>query len=195
MGGDPQGAKGTTTAGSTTAPKKSSLGSPSGATSPASGSSPRPYPHPLERPMFTPKGVLRLDVTTDNPAVQVYTGYWLDTPRKVVHGGPDVNYTKWSAVAIEQEGYIDAINTPEWGVDQICECTFGFSFGVGVEMYDGGGGRVCAHLGAIFSDSRFVIRRLSGEGLRVGVGVQVLHRPVRRGLLGCGVYDNVNGEL
>ncbi|KAM5537817.1 hypothetical protein V8D89_008585 [Ganoderma adspersum] len=62
---------------------------------------------------------IRLDVTTDNPAVQVYTGYWLDTPRKVVHGGPDVNYTKWSAVAIEQEGYIDAINTPEWGVDQI----------------------------------------------------------------------------
>ncbi|KAM5537708.1 hypothetical protein V8D89_008621 [Ganoderma adspersum] len=60
-----------------------------------------------------------LDVTTDNPAVQVYTGFWLDTPRKAVHGGPAVNYTKWSAVAIEQEGYIDAINTPEWGVDQI----------------------------------------------------------------------------
>ena len=78
--------------------------------------------------MLTPKGVLRLDVTTDNPAVQVYTGYWLDTPRKVVHGGPDVNYTKWSAVAIEQEGYIDAINTPEWGVDQICECAYGFGF-------------------------------------------------------------------
>ena len=33
----------------------------------------------------------RLDVTTDNPAVQVYTGYWLDTPLKVVHWGPDVN--------------------------------------------------------------------------------------------------------
>ena len=51
----------------------------------------------------------------------MYTGYWLNTPRKLVHGGPDVNYTKWSAVAIEQEGYIDAINTPDWGVDQICE--------------------------------------------------------------------------
>lgn len=62
----------------------------------------------------------RLDVTTNNPAVQVYTGFWLDTPRKEVHGGPTLNYTKWSAVAIEQEGYIDAINTPEWGVDQIC---------------------------------------------------------------------------
>lgn len=53
--------------------------------------------------------------------MQVYTAYWLDTPRKLVHGGPSLNYTKWSAVAIEQEGYIDAINTPEWGVDQICE--------------------------------------------------------------------------
>ncbi|KAI0071251.1 galactose mutarotase-like protein [Panus rudis PR-1116 ss-1] len=62
---------------------------------------------------------IRLDVTTNNPATQVYTAYWLNTPRKVVHGGPSVNYTSFSAVAIEQEGYIDAINTPEWGVNQI----------------------------------------------------------------------------
>ena len=64
----------------------------------------------------------RLDITTNNPATQVYTAYWLDMPRKVVHGGPSLNYTSFSGVAIEQEGYIDAINTPEWGVDQICEC-------------------------------------------------------------------------
>ena len=63
----------------------------------------------------------RLDITTNQPAVQVYTAYWLDTPRKLVHGGPSLNYTSWTAVAIEQEGYIDAINTPEWAVDQICE--------------------------------------------------------------------------
>ncbi|KAI0784444.1 galactose mutarotase-like protein [Abortiporus biennis] len=62
---------------------------------------------------------IKLDITTENPAVQVYTAFWLNTPRKVVHGGPSLNYTKWTAVAIEQEGYIDAINTPEWGVDQI----------------------------------------------------------------------------
>ncbi|KAI0751946.1 galactose mutarotase-like protein [Daedaleopsis nitida] len=62
---------------------------------------------------------IKLEVTTSNPAVQVYTGFWLDTPRKEVHGGPSKTYSKWSAVAIEQEGYIDAINTPEWGVDQI----------------------------------------------------------------------------
>ncbi|EKM58454.1 uncharacterized protein PHACADRAFT_252787 [Phanerochaete carnosa HHB-10118-sp] len=62
---------------------------------------------------------IRVDITTNNPATQVYTGYWLDTPRKKVHGGPSLNYTSYSAVAIEQEGYIDAINTPEWGVNQI----------------------------------------------------------------------------
>ena len=62
----------------------------------------------------------RLDVSTNNPAAQVYTGNWLNTPRKVAHGGPTLKYTSHSAVAIEQEGYIDAINTPEWSVDQIC---------------------------------------------------------------------------
>ena len=61
-------------------------------------------------------------MTTNNPAVQVYTAYWLNTPRKQVHGGPELSYTSFSAVAIEQEGLIDAINTPEWNVDQICEC-------------------------------------------------------------------------
>lgn len=61
-------------------------------------------------------------MTTNNPAVQVYTAFWLDTPRKKVHGGPSLSYTKcqWTAVAIEHEGYIDTINTPEWHVDQIC---------------------------------------------------------------------------
>ena len=63
----------------------------------------------------------RVDISTNQPAVQVYTAYWLDTPRKMVHGGPNLKYSKYSAVAIEQQGYIDAINTPEWNVDQICK--------------------------------------------------------------------------
>lgn len=50
----------------------------------------------------------------------MYTSYWLNTPRKAVHGGPGVNYGSSSAVAIEQQGHIAAINTPEWGVDHIC---------------------------------------------------------------------------
>jgi aldose 1-epimerase len=47
---------------------------------------------------------IRVDMTTNQPAVQVYTGNYLDTPRKAVHGGPTLNYTTWSAVAIEQMG-------------------------------------------------------------------------------------------
>ncbi|KAF8993645.1 galactose mutarotase-like protein [Cyathus striatus] len=62
---------------------------------------------------------IRFDISSNQPAVQVYTAYWLDLPRKVVHGGPKLNYTSWSAVAIEQEGYLDAVHNPEWGVDQI----------------------------------------------------------------------------
>ena len=53
-------------------------------------------------------------------ALQVIPTLVNESQGKVVHGGPSVNYTSYSAVAIEQEGYIDAINTPEWGVDQIC---------------------------------------------------------------------------
>lgn len=51
----------------------------------------------------------------------MYTAYWLNTPRKEVHGGPSLVYDSWSAVAIEQQGYVDAVNTPEWNVNQICE--------------------------------------------------------------------------
>lgn len=64
----------------------------------------------------------RVDISTNQPAVQVYSSFWMNLPRKVIHGGPNVNYTKWSGLAVEQQGYVDAINTPEWGVDQICKC-------------------------------------------------------------------------
>jgi len=54
--------------------------------------------------------------------MQAYTGgNFKEIPRKAVHGGPDLNYTKFSAVVLEQQGVIDAINNPEWNVDQICE--------------------------------------------------------------------------
>jgi aldose 1-epimerase len=65
---------------------------------------------------------IRMDVTTNQPAVQIFTGFGLQLfPRKTVHGGPGLNYSASAAVAIEQEGWADAINTPEWGVDQIYE--------------------------------------------------------------------------
>jgi len=50
----------------------------------------------------------------------VYTSNGLSTPRKEVHGGPTMLYGRQSAVAIEQQGWVDAMHNPEWGVDQIC---------------------------------------------------------------------------
>jgi aldose 1-epimerase len=61
----------------------------------------------------------RLDITTNQDAVQVYSAYWLNTPRKAAHGGADLRYGSYGGIAIEQQGLVDAINTPEWGVDQI----------------------------------------------------------------------------
>ncbi|TFY52559.1 hypothetical protein EVG20_g10501 [Dentipellis fragilis] len=62
---------------------------------------------------------IRLDITTNMPATQVYTSNGLSVPRKAVHGGPSLSYGSHSAVAIEQQGWVDAINNPQWGVDQI----------------------------------------------------------------------------
>ena len=62
-----------------------------------------------------------VDISTDQPSVQVYTSFWMNTIRKKAHGGPEKKYGRWSAVAIEQQGHVAAINTPEWGIDQICE--------------------------------------------------------------------------
>jgi galactose mutarotase-like enzyme len=66
----------------------------------------------------------RLDITTDSPCVQIYTSYWLDAPRKEVHGGRTKRYGDCSGLAIEQQGHLAGINMPEWGVDQICKLVF-----------------------------------------------------------------------
>ncbi|KAJ7121117.1 galactose mutarotase-like protein [Mycena epipterygia] len=68
--------------------------------------------------LYSARSGIRLDIVTDQPAVQMYTAS-LDMPRKEVHGGPGKEYGPHSTVALEQEGWLDAINTPEWGVDQI----------------------------------------------------------------------------
>ncbi|KAJ2922621.1 hypothetical protein H1R20_g14485, partial [Candolleomyces eurysporus] len=68
----------------------------------------------------TPIMVTQLDITSNQPAVQVYTSNWVNAVRKTHHGGPEKSYGRWSAIALEQQGYIAAVNTPEWGVDQIC---------------------------------------------------------------------------
>jgi aldose 1-epimerase len=63
---------------------------------------------------------IKLEVTTNQPALQIYTcNYVANVPRKVDQGGPSVNYTDHSCLVIEQESYIDGINNPEFGVNQI----------------------------------------------------------------------------
>ncbi|KEP51841.1 aldose 1-epimerase [Rhizoctonia solani 123E] len=69
--------------------------------------------------LYSASSGIRMDVTTNQPVVQIYTANWLALPRKKVHGGPNLQYESFSAVAIEPEGYVDAINNPAWGVDQI----------------------------------------------------------------------------
>lgn len=78
--------------------------------------------------LSSPQSGIKLDITTNQPVSQVYSAYWLNTPRKAVHGGPALKYERWAGIALEQEGYLDAINTPEWGVDQICTCASVFNF-------------------------------------------------------------------
>lgn len=63
----------------------------------------------------------RLSIKTNQEAAVVYTAWWLNAPRKAVHGGPSKRYLNSSAVAIEQQGLIDAINTPIWNDNQICK--------------------------------------------------------------------------
>ncbi|KAJ7030824.1 galactose mutarotase-like protein [Mycena alexandri] len=69
---------------------------------------------------------IKLDVTTNQIATQVYScnalffpGIIPVIPRKVDQGGPDEVYENQSCVALEQQSIIDAINNPEFGVNQI----------------------------------------------------------------------------
>ncbi|KAJ7068416.1 galactose mutarotase-like domain-containing protein [Mycena amicta] len=83
---------------------------------------------------------IKLDVTTNQPALQIYTcnGIFnpdVPIPRKASQGGPSQLYTDHSCIVVEQESYIDAINNPEFGVNQIYgpgrdynwEATYSFS--------------------------------------------------------------------
>ena len=97
-------------------------------------------------------------MTSSDPAVQFYSGNFINVPRKKAHGGPKLNYTTYSSIVVEQQGYIDAINNPEWEQDQICEF---FSISI------------------IYLVSRIpnsVRRRLPRQGLQVVGDLQVLHR-------------------
>ncbi|KAF9269596.1 galactose mutarotase-like protein [Marasmius fiardii PR-910] len=71
--------------------------------------------------IWSTKSGIKLDVTTDQQALQIYTCNGLDgtIPRKREQGGPGATYGQHSCLVIEQQSIIDAINNPEFGVDQI----------------------------------------------------------------------------
>lgn len=91
-----------------------------------------PKGHPRHSPSFevySPQSGIKLSISSNQEAWQIYTTAGLvspDTkpsvPRKRVHGGDgtlDNIYENYSAMVIEAEDYIDAINNPEWGRNQI----------------------------------------------------------------------------
>ncbi|EPQ28655.1 uncharacterized protein PFL1_03958 [Pseudozyma flocculosa PF-1] len=75
------------------------------------------------------KSGIKLSVSASNqPAIQVYTCSGINSPakgsipRKRSHGGDgtlDKVYDNYSCVVLEMEDYIDGINNPQWGRDQI----------------------------------------------------------------------------
>ncbi|KAJ7639003.1 galactose mutarotase-like domain-containing protein [Roridomyces roridus] len=81
--------------------------------------------HDASKPVFsmwnTNSGI-KLDVTTDQVALQIYSCNGVENPpaaRKVDQGGPDKIYLDHSCLVIEQESWIDGINNPQFPVDQI----------------------------------------------------------------------------
>jgi len=44
----------------------------------------------------------------------------LSTLHKEVHSSPTMLYGWQLAIVIEQQGWMDAMHNPEWGIDQIC---------------------------------------------------------------------------
>ncbi|KAJ7094624.1 galactose mutarotase-like protein [Mycena belliarum] len=83
--------------------------------------------HDSSKPVFSVWSVnsgIKLDVTTNQPALQIYTcnGIFnpkLPIPRKANQGGPGTVYGDHSCLVIEQESWIDGINNPEFPVNQI----------------------------------------------------------------------------
>lgn len=91
-----------------------------------------PKGHPREKPSFevySPGSGIKLSVSTNQEAWQIYTTAGLDNPsakpsipRKRAHGGDgtlEKVYENYSAMVIEAEDFIDAINNPLWGRNQI----------------------------------------------------------------------------
>ncbi|KLO14301.1 galactose mutarotase-like protein [Schizopora paradoxa] len=76
--------------------------------------------------LWSLKSGIRLDILTDQIAAQVYTCNGIaatrNITRKADHGGSNgAVYADHSCVVLEQQSLIDAINNPQWGVNQFVE--------------------------------------------------------------------------
>ena len=59
--------------------------------------------------LYSPKTGRAMDVITDQPGVQCYTGQGLD-----VEGKDGVHYDKYAGVCLETQHYPDSIHHPQW---------------------------------------------------------------------------------
>jgi len=67
---------------------------------------------PLAASIYSPLSGVGMEVFTDAPSVQVYSGNFLDStiPRKASQGGPSATYAKYGAVTFETQMYPDALH-------------------------------------------------------------------------------------
>ena len=82
--------------------------------------------------LFSPKTGILLEVLTDEPGIQVYSGNFLGT--STVSGKRDIVYPKQAAVCLETQHYPDSPNHPEWASPWLSpedtyrsHCTYRFS--------------------------------------------------------------------
>ena len=61
--------------------------------------------------VHSPISGISMDMWTDQPSVQIYTGNFLNgtIARKSTQGGPDETYQHWGAVTFEAQAYPDAV--------------------------------------------------------------------------------------
>lgn len=80
--------------------------------------------------LYSPQSGIKVSVTSDQPAIQVYTCSGVSSPtkgslpRKRTHGGDGTLaqiYENHSCIVLEMEEWIDGINHPEWNRTQIYE--------------------------------------------------------------------------
>lgn len=83
--------------------------------------------------LYSPATGIRMDVYTNEPGIQVYTGNFLDASFTAKHG---YRYPRHSAVCLETQYYPDSPNKPQWpsallepGKKYTSHCRYHFSIG------------------------------------------------------------------